>query len=803
MRRYLFALAVFAVSLGYFALFRNYGFQFEDEGTLLFQLDRASRGQLPYTDFGTGYTPGFFAAGAALLRAVEYDTASLRTALACLNAAAASFLFLIADRVAGRAAILAPLAWVLFLPVFAGGFASFNIPYPAWLANMAWLAVALALMNWARTPSSLWLAATGAAAAAAFAVKPNAGAFAMAGAIWALAPFLRVRGGVDRACVGAAILAMVAGVWVAFEGALWGWDFILFLLPCWLLAVGAWVNLGRFADQGAPGPFAALTSLALGFSVPTLFWLVPTFQRLGLDLFLREVLFVGSGAADLFKISYPRPEFFASVLCLGTVVFALLSWFVKLGKLAPQWVFAAFGLGGAVVAWKLIFHSMAPEGLRFSVLAQFENAAMLVAPLVHLVAGIGLLQLGRDKRGASWSSCEEGERRNLVILSVLAAAMYLQVWPRVDFMHFALACPLSLALTAALGRQIGSWWRHVDESNRWAPRGLAVVAQVTLLLTVWAKLSLVIPGVLEARAAALLVDTPRLAFAVEADAADAHRSFGKTLEFLQRVTRGDEPVLAFPAAAAALYALGLTSPVPHDYWYPGRPDKAEEATMLSGLQREPPRVVVTLNDRWAFFPDAPAYFRASADFASRHYRLAARYGRFDVLLRKDVEALAMDTWQPTGPLDEVFQPKLLARQQAATRWVAGLQPADALAAELPGDRTRARLLLRALRDVADLRAAAWLIEGVQSPDPLLRDEALRSMRQTARAFEGVRFRWAADYQASQWRPWVEHLKPWAERASVSPFLDAAWFASTLLFVIDGAPEPERPSLWAVRAPDAE
>ena len=63
------AAAIFCAAFLYFFLFRFYGFQVEDEGTLLFQLHRVVTGQLPYIDFHTGYTPGFFYLGAALLHA--------------------------------------------------------------------------------------------------------------------------------------------------------------------------------------------------------------------------------------------------------------------------------------------------------------------------------------------------------------------------------------------------------------------------------------------------------------------------------------------------------------------------------------------------------------------------------------------------------------------------------------------------------------------------------------------------------------------------------------------------------------
>src|SRR5262249_39170600 len=139
---------VFVGALVYFSLFRLYGFQIEDEGTLLFQLSRVLAGQFPYVDFHTGYTPGFFYAGAALLRVLGDSTVTLRPFLAVMNPASVAGLYALARRVVGRwMAALPALAWLAFLPVYRD-FAAFNVPYPAWFATIAWVAVALALSGW-------------------------------------------------------------------------------------------------------------------------------------------------------------------------------------------------------------------------------------------------------------------------------------------------------------------------------------------------------------------------------------------------------------------------------------------------------------------------------------------------------------------------------------------------------------------------------------------------------------------------------------------------------------------------------
>ena len=100
-------LGVFVVALVYLLLLRRYGFQLEDEGILLFAFDRVMRGQQPYLDFHSGYTPGFFAFGTTVSSLFGPSATALRAVLAVLNALTAAGLAATTRRVAGR--WLAPL----------------------------------------------------------------------------------------------------------------------------------------------------------------------------------------------------------------------------------------------------------------------------------------------------------------------------------------------------------------------------------------------------------------------------------------------------------------------------------------------------------------------------------------------------------------------------------------------------------------------------------------------------------------------------------------------------------------------
>src|SRR6185369_11217424 len=231
----------------------------------------------------------------------------------------------------------------------------------------------------------------------------------------------------------------------------------------------------------------------------------------------------------------------------------------------------------------------------------------------------------------------------------------------------------------------------------------------------------------------------------------------------------------------ALYVAGLTSPVPHDYWYPGRPDHDDEAAMLATLRAAPPRFIVTLNDGWSFFIDSPAYFQAARAFAVEGYLLVARFGRFDVLARRDVApTLTPAHYQPTGPADAVLEADLGRRRQAVKRWMAALTVEEARSARIDEDPLAAVLRLRAIRDGGDIRTAGWLLAGYAHPHPRVRTEALGAMYLVTNGYKAMRNRWADDVDPAALRRYVEPYFARAETLLTDPEPRARDFAAALL-----------------------
>jgi hypothetical protein len=776
--------AVYLAAFAYFWLFRGYGFQVEDEGTLLFQIVRAIEGQRPYLDFHTGYGPAFFSTASVLFELVGRSLVGFRLAMAALNAATAAGLFVLAARLAGkRLAGFAPILWVAFIPVFVGEFAAFNIPYPAWFATLAWLLVALATLLWAERGRPVLLVWAGLAAAYAFAVKLNAGAFSLAAIVWVVCMYARADTRGDRFIARCAAVIMAFGVWLAFGFPVSGVEVATLLLPAGVIAfVATGPGLGRFSTGMHPRAGEALSVLAVSFVIPTLAWTLPLVSSLGLPAFLREVLLLGSGAAELYYTGPPVPQPYALVGGLGVIALALLGRTSIARRVPVVAIFSALALVVAAAVVVLLPSALMPEGLLRATLTQLENATFWLTPLANLCGALMLLRFARGRADEAFSA-------NLAVVAPLACAMYLQLFPRTDFMHVIMAAPISIVLATGLLARTMVWWTDARWPAGVNPRTVAErFAWACLLVIVTFEIVRSTAGLTSVVREADPPSSLPFGLAVESQAADDLIAFEKTRRFVAERTEPREEVLAFPALSGLLFAADRASPVPHDYWFPGRPDHEDESVMLAGLSADPPRYVVTLNDGWTFFTHSPVYFSATRDFVRDEYRLAARFGRYDVLQRNDLPAVlgdeGVERWQPTGPRTDAITAEVALRRQGAARWMADLKEEDVSPDALPADPRDAVLLLRAVRQSADLRAAGLILAGYEREHPRVRREAERAMNDVAAGFAASRDRWAGDFYLERLRRFVEGYADDAQRLVTDPM--TAEFGRVLLDVHAGA-----------------
>ena len=742
-----------ALAFVYLRLFQAYGLNVEDAGTLLYQVARTARGELPYVDFATGYTPGFFALN-AWLWGVAGDLVTFRTILATMHAATvAGLAYLVARLARPSLALVFPWMYLSFIPVFPGQFCAFNVPYPAWFATVGWLATALCMTAFLEHRGRGWLVSAGIAVAFTLAMKPNAGVFAMAAAI---AVLLLIRDPARSAGIGSAALwallwsGIVGGVWVVFGFTRVPVELVVFLMPV-LAVMLALVTVSRVRRSALLGDVASVLVPCGALSLP---WMLFFLWRLGVDGFMREVLLLGSNAAALYYISYPAFEMWAVAITVVAVSFAVGGWFVAQQRLRPQpmlgCIVASLCLVGVAVPWL----GLSPEGLVSSIVSQLQAAGFALTLAVHVAGVVWIWFRGRRPQ-------------NVVPAAVLLFGlfMHLQLYPRTDFMHLLMAAPLSLVFAGyLLERVYDSWERGCAAAG--VPR-LGWVVSTTTTLVLLGIVALVATPARRVISSTEHFVLPFRAFQTGLEDAGAGdlRALGAAAADLGRLVPPGGASVGFPAAGAVLLLSDAVNPLPHDYFYPGRPDHREEAEMLDRLAADPPLALVAMNSGFTYFEAAPAYYFLLRRFVRDHYALAARHGRYDVLVRHGVPwslptrppAVAPDAAMARAevPLAE-SAPALLhaaTSTDVTLRRAAVTMMLDALGGDAqPGlqhytrpaelDRRQRILLLRTMRDLRDYRAASYLFAESAVDDPRIVREALGAMHVTRAQLIARRHLWS-------------------------------------------------------------
>lgn len=776
------ALGVAVMAL--FLAFVGYGYNLEDEGTVLYQILRTHRGERPYLDFHTGYTPAVFYLNAWLFDTFGVSVLPIRLLLAVVNAVAVMLTFRLALRVAPVAeSALAALTYAIFMPFFQGQFASFNIPYPAWYAVAAWMATQLASVKAVENGSRAWLVAAGGFAGVAFSFKPNTGVLALGAAVLAqLLASAQLRGALGRAleilvlavaCV--AVAAVLTFDVITPQFALLGGPLLA------LLVGGIWMRAAHRPPGEERSVGAGLLdagALLAGFVGVSIAWLAYFLPQLGLARFAEEVLLLGAGVERIYLLYFPRPsEWGVAVMCLLALLVALPR------MMARGWVglrgLVALGIvlviGGTVA---LTQFGLAPEGLGVSILMQLEVLSFHLIPLVLWAAVLAFLWRLRSSERVAGGALPLGLGVTVVSL-VYALLLFLQLYPRIDFMHVVISMPSALVVAAGGLARFERWW--VDELGghlRWnqeeARRALVATRVIACLPVAFALAVRVLPFVdakvrltpdVALRGTTTLGQSA-MPITLEEDRDRDLRELRAVADFVERTTRPDEPIFVFPALAMVPFLTDRRTPVPHDYFFTGRPSHADEAAMVQAIEDTRPPLLVTLNDRLGYFTAAPAYYFILRDHVQRNYSLVRRIGRYDVLARRDL----LDTrpeWQTPeisgAVLDDAFAHGQYARELAVAREVAqrgtaqdfaGFAPRladvdrrvrqaaaaaiDAVAAREPGgyaaieqviapNRSAKLLYLRTLGEYGAPAALGYLQDVFLAEDGRIRWEAARSI----------------------------------------------------------------------------
>lgn len=568
--------------------FRLYGFDFVDEGTQLAQMERVAAGQRPYLDFETGYTPGYFALGAALLDASDGTLVGIRTFGVLWQSVLVAGLWATLRAWSGvRTATAVAFLYVAFLlPVSLRAGAPFNIPYPGWVAGPLALAVQVLVARVSarrcRWRSGL-IAACGFAAGLAFSLKPNVGLLTLAGATLGLLPTWSLSSAVNRAlAAGIRILAVLATGVLLAPGFGEGYGFALFA-PVVLAAARA----RPLFEEGDPG-WRHLVLLSGGFGCVVLPWLLPLAGELGAVGVLRSVLLLDGGVVAAYLLPFPAPALSTILLALGAIAAYLARGHARL----LPWVVVVTLAGATILGF--------PAGPRLSA----ENAILWLGTIVLL---LGL---------AEHDVHEEALRDRAVLLFL--AIFALQLFPRPDSYHVSMGGP-PLALGAGLvWRSYVRRWQAEQGGEtsvvRWA--STAALA-LTVLLAVVRAAPAWIPV-----ATGSVVDVglgPRAPVGMVEGFEDRHRSVVRLVAEIRSRTEHGEPIFAFPDAAALGYLAARPQPGYYLYFVPGRPDEAGERRAIADLKAAEPSLAITCPPRVEAFADAPVYFSRLGDEVARAY----------------------------------------------------------------------------------------------------------------------------------------------------------------------------------------
>lgn len=641
---------------GLYLTFVRYGVNLDDEGTILYQILRTYRGERPYLDFHTGYTPAMFYLNAGLMEIFGASVLPVRLFLVGVNTAAVLLIFRLALRVAPAAeSACAALTYALFLPFFAGQFASFNIPYPAWYGVTAWLATQLASVKAVETGKRSWLFAAAVLAGVAFSFKPNTGVLALGAVVLTRLLTMAPLAGRLGAWLEGSVLAVAFGaVFAVLTFDVFTEQFAFLGVPILVLVAGVAFLRQRARTAGSDRPvadgFRDVGLLLGGFALAVGLWLAYFLPLLGLERFGREVLLLGAGVERIYLLYYPDISGW-TVAVLGALVAA---WLVPLalssGWLGSRALVVGGGLAFVAGVSALAIFGLAPEGFVLSIALQLENVSYFVIPF--LLSGSVVLVLTHLARPEAFevdgNGALPGKLAVVLALVVYGLFLFLTLYPRIDFMHVVISMPSALVIGAgALYRVQRWWWSEVGDpkvpdiphGRVWAAVKIAALAPVVIGLAArslpFLDAKFAIEGDLEPRRMTRL-HFDSMPIEIERDRDHDLRELAATARFVQASTEPGEVIVTFPALALVPFLTDRSTPFPHDYFFAGRPSHADEAEMVEHIAEMAPSLVVTLNDRLGYFSAAPAYYFILRDFVLQNYVLVRRFGRFDVLARRDL-----------------------------------------------------------------------------------------------------------------------------------------------------------------------
>ncbi len=607
-----------------------------DEGYFVEQATRVLRGDLPYRDFDSLYTPGLLYVHAFLFSLLgDHHVVVARAVGLLARVLLAGGLYLLCRPLARPAFAILPGLYVL---VALDWVPRTWEPHPGWPSAALTVLAAWGFTRLPRLSSGRrtgGLIAIGAVTGLVFAFKQNAGAFLLVALVAFTAwqgfetRHIRVTRTLRLTQLALLLAVVFAAAWLIrpSESATAN---VYFLVP--LAAAGVAV-MGRVSVSPDGRRFGSwlrdAVLLGLGCALVTLPWIV--ILAIALDGRL-DLLKGFVGAVDHALLWHPLtgPSGGAWASLLGVAVAGMLA--VRARQQLP--LLCAAVAAGVVFATSGVLLTGEPgETVLLATLMAPGRTAIglpILVPVACILAG-------------AWQSLRSGPtfgRWRLRWITLAGALTFLTQYPRIDDAHLAWSACLPLATGAVVLGQL-----HNTLSVRWSLGRAARTVLGVLLVAV--PVATAVPALADrshefvdvsdaGRLAPRLVSTTIEMSLPEIKGLIVPSEQAETLlaavRFVRANTAADEPIFVYPSSPLVYVASDRPNPTRFSHLYPGAASAQELHGVIAALDQMPVRIVVVSGAELAFW-GPPAGNQPLEAYLAETYREVARFGSYRVLMR--------------------------------------------------------------------------------------------------------------------------------------------------------------------------
>lgn len=652
------SLIVWLAALCYFAAFHRYGIFLQDEGVIAYQALRVSRGEVPYADFQTAYTPAGYYLNALLFDTFGANFVVLRAAASVACATTAALLYLAAVQVLRAPYTFLPsLLYVLLEDQESRGLVVHTMAYPARYITTLWaLSLCLTLAHHRRRGSLLPIA-LGLVTAGIAAFKHTAGVYNA----WAVGLSLVLIGtahpavapdpargetAADRAASTLPtmfLLAVLAALPVLFGGVGAGDRRALLVLCLPLTTVAVMLLVPMSPWPAAPQRRRMIASVGadlwrfgLAAAAPTLLWIAYFVGTVGFHVVAQRLVLDGPAVARSYAIAFPTAGTFTTTVGLFVATGVGARFLVRTRLVSGQTgtrIFAvACGIATTVAlvwAGRLVgspLHSTDWISIAMHVGRQLDNLSFYLAAIV---AYAFLPRL---------AACLYRQRPLDVALVcwVHGLCQLLLAYPRLDVAHLYEGAVTSLLVGTVILERTVTVFRTAAAPHRarWMP---ITVAAVVLAVGV-TKLAPRVDDQLTWRNGPRLRHRTALTGARGGLYGTRHEdtrwfaSLNRVTAWVTDRTSAGAPIFTYPALSGIYFLTGRDNPTQMDYFYQGFGEGADELAVVTALEHTRTPVVVVMDD-YSFDPTHLGYFPMLKDYIRRHYVQTAAFEPFRVLER--------------------------------------------------------------------------------------------------------------------------------------------------------------------------